>query len=135
MMWQKNGREKVCLLIFLNTFVCKFDLTFKKLMELTGKIIAVLPERSGVSARAGSEWKMASYVLETMEQYPVKPGTVVHLPRLNETTAPKKTVQKRQKSAEEQLSATKKLLGWMALLLLIAVGLLTGAMLQLVQML
>lgn len=73
--------------------------------------------------------------LETMEQYPVKPGTVVHLPRLNETTAPKKTVQKRQKSAEEQLSATKKLLGWMALLLLIAVGLLTGAMLQLVQML
>ena len=67
MMWQKNGREKVCLLIFLNTFVCKFDLTFKKLMELTGKIIAVLPERSGVSARTGSEWKMASYVLETME--------------------------------------------------------------------
>ena len=41
-------------------------------MELTGKIIAVLPERSGVSARTGSEWKMASYVLETMEQYPRK---------------------------------------------------------------
>lgn len=60
------------MLIFLNTFVCKFELTFKKLMELTGKIIAVLPERSGVSARTGSEWKMASYVLETMEQYPRK---------------------------------------------------------------
>lgn len=40
-------------------------------MELTGKIIAVLPERSGVSARSGAEWRMASYVLETInEQYP-----------------------------------------------------------------
>lgn len=40
-------------------------------MEITGKIIAVLPERSGVSARTGSEWKLGSYVLETInEQYP-----------------------------------------------------------------
>ena len=39
-------------------------------MELTGKIIAVLPERSGVSARTGTEWRCAGYVLETMEQYP-----------------------------------------------------------------
>ena len=41
-------------------------------MELTGKIIAVLEERGGVSSRTGSEWKMASYVLETMDQYPRK---------------------------------------------------------------
>ena len=41
-------------------------------MEITGKIIAVLPERSGVSARSGAEWRCASYVLETMEQYPRK---------------------------------------------------------------
>ena len=41
-------------------------------MELTGKIIAVLPERGGTSARTGSEWKAGSYVLETMEQYPRK---------------------------------------------------------------
>ena len=41
-------------------------------MELTGKIIAVLPVRGGTSARTGSEWKVASYVLETMEQYPRK---------------------------------------------------------------
>lgn len=41
-------------------------------MEITGRIIAVLPERSGVSARSGSEWRCASYVLETMEQYPRK---------------------------------------------------------------
>ena len=41
-------------------------------MEITGKIIAVLPERSGVSARTGTEWRCASYVLETLEQYPRK---------------------------------------------------------------
>ena len=40
-------------------------------MELTGKIIAVLPERGGIS-KAGNEWKIQEYVLETMEQYPRK---------------------------------------------------------------
>ena len=39
-------------------------------MEITGKIILVLPERSGVSARG--EWKAGSYVIETHEQYPKK---------------------------------------------------------------
>ena len=37
-------------------------------MELQGKVIAVLPERSGVSARG--EWKSQSFVIETVEQYP-----------------------------------------------------------------
>lgn len=41
-------------------------------MEITGKIIAVLQERGGVSARTGSEWKAQEYVLETQEQYPRK---------------------------------------------------------------
>ena len=41
-------------------------------MEITGKIIAVLPARSGTSARTGSEWKVQEYVLETQEQYPRK---------------------------------------------------------------
>lgn len=41
-------------------------------MEISGKIIMVLPERGGVSQRSGSEWKVASYILETMEQYPKK---------------------------------------------------------------
>lgn len=41
-------------------------------MELTGKIIAVLPERGGISQRTGSEWKLQSYVLETQENYPRK---------------------------------------------------------------
>ena len=40
-------------------------------MEITGKIIAVLPERGGVS-KTGNEWKMQEYVLETHEQFPKK---------------------------------------------------------------
>jgi hypothetical protein len=39
-------------------------------MEIQGKVIAVLPERSGVSARG--EWKSQTYVIETQEQNPKK---------------------------------------------------------------
>lgn len=39
-------------------------------MEIQGKVIAILPERSGVSARG--EWKSQTYVIETQEQYPKK---------------------------------------------------------------
>lgn len=39
-------------------------------MEITGNIIAVLPERTGTSSKG--EWKCATYVLETQEQYPKK---------------------------------------------------------------
>lgn len=39
-------------------------------MDITGKIIAVLPEKSGVSASTGNPWKVQSYVLETHDQYP-----------------------------------------------------------------
>lgn len=42
-------------------------------MELIGRIITVLPERSGISARSGSEWHLASYVLETTtDRFPRK---------------------------------------------------------------
>src|SRR5574344_894341 len=41
-------------------------------MEITGKIIAVLPERGGVSARTGNEWKSQEFVIETHDQYPKK---------------------------------------------------------------
>lgn len=40
-------------------------------MEITGKIIAVLPEQGGTS-KNGNEWKKQEYVLETHEQYPKK---------------------------------------------------------------
>ena len=38
-------------------------------MELSGKIIAVLEPRSGVS-KTGNNWKVQEYVLETHDQYP-----------------------------------------------------------------
>lgn len=40
-------------------------------MEITGRIIAVLPEQGGVS-KAGNNWKKQEYVLETHDQYPKK---------------------------------------------------------------
>ena len=48
-----------------------FAVHFERIMEITGKIIAVLPERGGVS-KTGNEWKTQEYVIETHEQYPKK---------------------------------------------------------------
>ena len=40
-------------------------------MEFTGRIIAVLEARSGVSARTGNTWKTQDYVIEeSMGQFP-----------------------------------------------------------------
>ena len=41
-------------------------------MELTGRIIAVLPPSSGVSARTGNNWMSQDYVIEVPGQYPRK---------------------------------------------------------------
>lgn len=41
-------------------------------MELTGKIIAVLPANSGVSSRTGNPWMSQEYVIEVPGQYPRK---------------------------------------------------------------
>ena len=41
-------------------------------MEITGKIIAVLPANSGTSARTGNPWMSQTYVIETQGQYPKK---------------------------------------------------------------
>lgn len=41
-------------------------------MEITGKIIAVLPANSGVSARTGNPWMSQEFVIETHDQYPRK---------------------------------------------------------------
>ena len=40
-------------------------------MDITGKVIAVLPEQGGMSAK-GTEWKKQEYVIETFDQYPKK---------------------------------------------------------------
>ena len=39
-------------------------------MELTGKIIAVLPAKSGVSTKTGNNWMTQEYVIEVPGQYP-----------------------------------------------------------------
>ena len=41
-------------------------------MDLTGKIIAVLPANSGVSSRTGNPWMSQEYVIEVPGQYPRK---------------------------------------------------------------
>ena len=41
-------------------------------MDLTGKIIAVLPANSGVSSRTGNSWMSQDYVIEVPGQYPRK---------------------------------------------------------------
>ena len=39
-------------------------------MEFSGKVIAILPARTGVSKTSGNEWKVQSYVVENHDQYP-----------------------------------------------------------------
>ena len=41
-------------------------------MEIVGKITQVLPAQEGVSKSTGNPWKIQSYILETLEQYPRK---------------------------------------------------------------
>ena len=41
-------------------------------MDLTGRIIAVLPAQGGVSARTGNSWMSQDYVIEIPGQYPKK---------------------------------------------------------------
>lgn len=41
-------------------------------MDLTGRIVAVLPANSGVSARTGNPWMSQEYVIEVPGQYPRK---------------------------------------------------------------
>ena len=39
-------------------------------MEITGKIIAILNDRSGISANTGRTWRTVEYLLETIEMRP-----------------------------------------------------------------
>ena len=39
-------------------------------MELTGKIIAVMEAKSGISAKTGNPWMVQEYVIEVPGQYP-----------------------------------------------------------------
>jgi hypothetical protein len=39
-------------------------------MEITGKLVEILPEQSGTSQRG--EWKKQEFIIETLDQYPKK---------------------------------------------------------------
>ena len=41
-------------------------------MEVTGKIIAIMPAQQGVSQRTGNSWMSQQYVLEVPGMYPKK---------------------------------------------------------------
>ena len=45
-------------------------------LEITGKVIALLPETNGVS-KAGNAWRKREFILETQEQYPKKVAITV----------------------------------------------------------
>ena len=70
-----------------------------------------------------------------MEQYPVKPGTPIHLPRRDPSDTPKKSSRaKRAPNPEEQISFLKKVILWMGALLIFAVLVLAGAILLLMYL-
>lgn len=80
----------------------------------------------------GSEKVFCDDCLTSMEQYPVKPGTPIHLPRRDAADASKKSARsKRATSPEEQISFLKKVIIWMGALLLFAILVLAGAILLL----
>ena len=39
-------------------------------MEFSGKIIAILPQKSGIAKSTGNEWIAQEYVIENHDQYP-----------------------------------------------------------------
>lgn len=69
---QRNRKKKrlIILRIFSKnrTFAA---VLINRIMEFTGKIIAILPPRGGVS-KAGNEWKVQEFVIEDHGQYPRK---------------------------------------------------------------
>ena len=61
---------------------------------------------------------------QNMERYPVKPGTVIHLPHRPETAPSKKASRKRSFSPEEQIQHLRKVLRRLRICLILLVILL-----------
>ena len=61
-----------------------------------------------------------------MEKYPVKPGTVVLLPKRRETASPKKPPRRRTVSPEEQLRILKKRVRVLTALLVLLLAMLAS---------
>lgn len=53
-------------------------------MEITAKLIKILPLQSGISKSTGKEWKMQNYVIETKDQYPKQICIEVFGDKINE---------------------------------------------------
>jgi hypothetical protein len=74
---QQNICKKIaCFSNYFSNFACDFAkiqtiITFSD-MDLTGKVIAIMEARGGVSARTGNPWMTHEYVLEIPGQYPRK---------------------------------------------------------------
>lgn len=66
-----------------------------------------------------SEQVFCEDCLLDMEKHPVKPGTVVLLPKRKETAAPKKTSKRRVLPLEDQVKVLRKRVRLLAVLLLI----------------
>lgn len=41
-------------------------------MEISGKVIQVLPLQGGTSAATGNPWQLKTFIIETLDRYPVK---------------------------------------------------------------
>lgn len=54
----------------ISVFICTFDFTKKMIMQLSGKLISILPEVHG-DGRNGP-WKKQEFIVETEESYPKK---------------------------------------------------------------
>ena len=69
--------------------------------------------------------------LENMAQYPVKPGTIIHIPQRQDPANLKQTKKKRELSAEEQLNNAQNLIQLLivALLAMLSALIITGAIL------
>ena len=68
----KKIKKKHLELLRISLKNCNFAASLKKrTMEFTGKIIAILQPRGGVS-KTGNEWKAQEYVIEDHGQYPRK---------------------------------------------------------------
>jgi hypothetical protein len=65
-------QKKVIIFFVFTTYLVISQKFYSKNMEITGKIIAALEPKGGVSARTGNEWKSQEFVIETHDQYPKK---------------------------------------------------------------
>lgn len=65
-------KERLMLHFWTKNRIFAIKISFKSDMDITGRIIAVLEPRGGVSKSSGNPWKTQEFVIETHDQYPKK---------------------------------------------------------------